>query len=830
MKVSLNWLKDYVKIPEDMDLKQLAYDLTMSTVEVENVIELARQFDGIVVGEIKEVLPHPNADRLRVCKVDIADGEIHDIVCGGSNLTAEMKVVVAKPGSFVRWHGEGEPVEIKNTKLRGVASYGMICAAVEVGLEELFPAKEEAEIMDISAFEAPAGTSLAKALDLDDVILEIDNKSMTNRPDMWGHYGMAREISALYDLPLTEFVPFDPGDAAAFPVSIEDADRCPRYIGVKLEGIYVKTSPFLMQSRIWRVGMRPINALVDITNYVMLAVGQPTHVFDSDNISDYISVRRAVQDEELLLLNDKTLKLTEDDLVISDSEGAVALAGVMGGAKDSVLPTTQKVILEVANFDASGVRRTALRYDNRTEASSRYEKAIDPERCDLALSMAMELFGKIYPDLKVIAYADNFPKKLKRAELDVELSWLSSRLGKTIPRDDISKKLGLLGFDISFTETAKNIDVPGTDVNFTEDTMHIVVPTWRSTGDVSIKADIMEEVARMYGYENFEPTSIVTSFEGAVNQLEMDLLRRIKEYLAFRCGLQEVFTYPWMKDEFVNAILQNTEGVLKLSTPPAPDESYIRSSLLPNLCHAVVDNERYYSEFNIFEEAQIFKDENYSSAYDIRESLPMQRRSIAAAFAGNLENVQGLFRRAKGVVENMPRMTHMEDFSFRRQEKPAWADETVWLNIYIGETAVGNLALLSRKSSMAAGIKNLAVVFFELDVDALKPLQSRTNEFTHLAEYPMIDYDLSMLFDSNIKWEEIKGTILKKKNNESFLQDVYFVDEYKGSQIPKGKKSVTVRLIIGSNSKTLKSEEIEKCADSVIKQLSKDLKGEMRTK
>lgn len=814
MKVSLNWLKDYVKIPADMDLKQLAFDLTMSTVEVENVTELARQFDGIVVGEIKEVLPHPNADRLRVCKVDIADGEIHDIVCGGSNLAAGMKVVVACPGSYVRWHGEGEPVEIKNTKLRGIASFGMICASVEVGLADLFPAHEEAEIMDLTAFDAPAGTPLAEALELDDIILEIDNKSMTNRPDLWGHYGIAREISALYDLPLTKFEPFEPGAVTAFPVSIEDADRCSRYIGVKMEGIQVKPAPFLMQSRIWRVGMRPINALVDITNYVMLAVGQPTHVFDSDNITDYISVRHAAQGEELLLLNDKTLELAADDLVIADSDGAVALAGVMGGAKDSVLPTTERVILEVANFEAAGVRRTALRYDNRTEASARYEKAIDPERCDIALSMAMGLFRDIYPSMKVTAYADNYPKKLVKKELDVELDWLNRRLGKQIPNDQIARKLGLLGFDISFTE----------------DTMHLTVPSWRSTGDVAIKADIMEEVARMYGYENFEPTPIVTSFEGAINQLETDLVRRIKEYLAFRCGLQEVFTYPWMQDEYVNAILQSTEGILKLSTPPAPNESYIRSSLLPNLCHAVVDNERYFNEFDIFEEAQVFKDEGYCSSYDERELLPRQRRHIAAAFAGNSEDVLGLFRRAKGVVENMPRMTHMESLMFRRQEKPVWADDTVWVNIYMGDTEVGNLALLSRKASMAAGIKNLAVVFFELDVDALRPLRSRTNEFTHLAEYPMIDYDISLLFDANTKWEEIQASANKKKNNESFLQDVNFVDEYKGAQIPSGKKSVTIRLTIGSNTKTLKSEEIEKCADSVVKQLAKDLNGEMRLK
>ena len=204
MKLSLNWIKDFVKIPDDMDLSKLAYDLTMSTVEVEGAESLAKRFDKIIVGEIKEVLPHPNADKLRVCKVDIGE-EIKDIVCGGSNLEAGMKVVVACPGAMVRWHGEGEPVEIKNAKLRGVASFGMICAAVEVGLDDLFPAHDDHEIMDVTSFDAPAGTPIAKALDLDDIILEIDNKSMTNRPDLWGHYGIAREIAALYDLDLVEF-------------------------------------------------------------------------------------------------------------------------------------------------------------------------------------------------------------------------------------------------------------------------------------------------------------------------------------------------------------------------------------------------------------------------------------------------------------------------------------------------------------------------------------------------------------------------------------------------------------------------------------------------
>ena len=811
MKLSLNWIKDYVKIPDDMDLKQLAFDLTMSTVEVEGVEELARSFDGIVVGEIKEVLPHPNADKLRVCKVDIADGEIHDIVCGGSNLEVGMKVVVACPGAFVRWHGEGEPVEIKNAKLRGVPSFGMICASVEVGLADLFPAAEEHEIMDVTAMGIPAGTPLAKALDLDDVILEIDNKSMTNRPDLWGHYGIAREISALYDLPLKKLEEIKFEGVESMPIEIQDTDRCPRYIGVKMEGLSVKPSPFEMQSRIWRVGMRPINALVDITNYVMLALGQPTHAFDADHIVDKIVVRRAEAGEKLQLLNDKKLDLAADDLVIADAEGAVALAGVMGGAKDSILPTTDKVILEIANFESTGVRRAALRYDNRTEASSRYEKAIDPERCDLALSMTMQYFKELYPEMKVLAYTDKYEKKLVKKEIDVELSWLDRRLGKRIPNEDVKNKLGLLGFEVTFTDKD----------------MHIVVPTWRSTGDVGIKADIMEEVARMYGYENFEATPIVTSFEGAINQLEVDLVRKIKEYLAIRCNMQEVFTYPWMSDEFVGAVLQSTEGVLKLSTPPSPTESYIRSSLLPNLCKAVVKNERYYDEFAIFEEAQIFKDENYTSPYDEREKLPTQERHISGAFA-SAGDIKPLFLKAKGVVENMSRLTHMEAICFKREEKPVWADETVWLNIYLGDVKVGNLALLSKKASLACGIKNLATVLFELNTDLLKPFRSRTNEFTHLAEYPVNEYDVSLLFDADTKWEEIKAAVLKKKNKDSFLQDVKFVDEYKGKQVPDGKKSVTLRLLIGSDSKTLNSGEIESCANTVTKFLTKELKAETR--
>ena len=811
MKVSLNWIRDYVQLPADADLKKLAYDLTMSTVEVEDATDLGASFHDMVVGVINTIEQHPNADKLKVCKTDIG-GRVEDIVCGGSNLREGMKVAVALPGAMCKWHGEGDLVEIKKSKLRGVDSYGMICGAVEIGLADLFPTKEEAHILDLSDFDAPAGTPLADALDLNDIILEIDNKSMTNRPDLWGHYGIAREIAALYDLPMTQFPHFDRNveNTSGFHVTVEDAERCPRMIGTQIENVCVKPAPYWMQVRIWKTGMRPINALVDITNYVMLATGQPSHAYDSDHIAGHIIVRRAKAGETLTLLNGKELPLSTDDLTIADDAGIVGLAGVMGGAKDSILPTTSKVILEIANFQAAGIRRTALRYDNRTEASARYEKAIDPERCDQALDLSMQLFSDLYPEMKVTGLVDEYPRHLKQAEIDVPLSWLERRLGKRLSPDEIKHKMELLGYSITFNG----------------DNMHVVVPTWRSTGDVSIQADIMEEVARMYGYENFEAEPITTSFDGAINQLDKDLERKIKEYLSFRCGMQEIFTYPWMEESYVNAVLQSTEGILSLSTPPSPAERFVRSSLLPNLCKAVVKNERYFDEFSIFETAQVFRDENYTSPYDPREKLPSQRKNVAGAFATTGKDITALFRKAKGVVEMMARYVHMEALTFKQAEKPVWADNVVWLNIYRGDEKVGDLALLAKKVSMACGIKNMNVMLFQLDQDSLVPLKSRTNTFTHLAEYPMTDYDISLLVDGSVQWKDVAQTVRGIKSE--LLHGAAFVDEYRGKQVPAGKKSLTLRLAIGSKDKTLTSAEIEEVASGVLNKIAKRFGAELR--
>jgi phenylalanyl-tRNA synthetase beta chain len=278
----------------------------------------------------------------------------------------------------------------------------------------------------------------------------------------------------------------------------------------------------------------------------------------------------------------------------------------------------------------------------------------------------------------------------------------------------------------------------------------------------------------MYGYENFEATTITTSFDGAINQLGVDLVRKIKEYLAFRCNMQEIFTYPWMSDEFVNALFESTDGILALATPPSPTERYVKCSLLPNICKAIVKNERNFDEFDIFEEAQVFLDSDYTENYK-GEKLPAQRKHLGCAFVGSSDKIADLWRRAKGTIEMMPRYTHMEAFTFEKGEKPYWADNVVWQNIYLDGKKIGDIALLSKKNALACGIKVLSAILVELDMDALVPFKSRTNRFEKLPEFPTNEYDISFLVDSMISWNEIREAIMGKKNE--LLRDAQFVDE-----------------------------------------------------
>ena len=807
MKLSLNWIKKYVDLPEDLTMEKLSYDLTMCTVEVEDAADLSESLGGLVVGRIITVEQHPDADKLRICTVDVGDPMPSTIVCGGINLVPGQLTVVAKPGAMVRWHGAGDPVEIKPAKLRGIMSYGMICSSGEIGLEDLFPVSREAEIMDITDFHAVPGSAVSDVLGLNDVILEIDNKSLTNRPDLWGHYGMARELAAIYGCSLRPLddtvIPDKFGDLS---IVIENPERCPRYAAITFKNIKNVPSPFELKSMIWRVGMRPINLPVDITNYVMLATGQPTHGFDKNHIKGNIHIRTAREGEKLELLDGEILDLTVSDLVIADEKNPVALAGIMGGKLDSIVEDTTEIILEIANFTAMGVRRTAQRFDIRTEASSRFEKSVEPQRVDGAAAVAVSMFKEYFPESEITGFVDSYPMPLKNSEVQVPLAFLSKRLGKELSADYVISILDNLGFK---TEAKDGM-------------LYVTAPSWRSTGDISLPDDILEEVARLMGYENFDfiPPSVV--LEKPINQREADLDRAVREYLAFRCGMQEIFTYPWIEDEYIEASCADTEGMLCLSTPPSPDESRLRSALVPGMIKAVFTNLRYFESFRIFELTQVFADKDYHSINDPSEKLPGIARHLGGAFVGT--DPRALFREAKGALEHMHRAVHMEPLGFARINKPLWADDKLWLNVTYEGEPIGFIGLLSLRSARRSGIKRSMTVLFEIDAERLVPLASRQNRYSRLPEYPCVDFDLSIVFDEKITWAEIYETAIKVE----LVKEVRFIDEYRGPQAGEGKKSVSFRTRIGSDEGTLTSEKIDMITKQMMKKMSKKFGGEVR--
>ncbi len=785
MKVSFQWIREYVDLPDALTMEQLGYDLTMRTVEVEGWEDLGRRYDKIVAGRIVAVAPHPSADRLRVTQVDVGLDQPVQIVCGGINLEKGQMVVVTLPGSYAVWHGEGEPVLIGESELRGVSSYGMICGANEVGLSALFPAREEHEIIDLKGIEAFPGQPIADVLGLNDQILEIDNKSLTNRPDLWGHYGIARELAAIYGCPLKALPQCTlPESLPAYPVRIEDADRCRRYFGMEWEGVDARKSPLWLQVALMKVDVRPINALVDITNYVMLSTGQPTHAFDRARIHGGIVVRPAGDGETLRLLDDTELTLDPSHLVIADAEKAVGLAGIMGGSEDSVLESTEGIVFEIANFAAAPIRRTAQLFGLRTESSMRFEKGVDSQRVDLAKGLAIALLTELFPAARATAQTDLMEQSTLPPTIRVSLDWLSRRLGTPVSFERVEQLLRPLGFELQREG----------------DAMQLRVPSWRGTGDVSLPDDILEEVARMIGYENFEKKPLQVTLTHAVKQPRVELDRRLREYLAFRCGFTEIFTYPWVQEHFIKASGLSAEGALYLAEGPSPEERTLRFSLVPGMIEATVKNLRYFDQFRIFELTQVFR-KGACSPSSPDEVLPEQHRVLTGALVG--EDAARLFFEGKGVLEQMGRFNQIPALSFRQDEKPAWADRKAWLSVYSGETRLGDVGLLSPMVKLQAGIRFRDVCLFELNVELLEPFASRANSFVHLPQYPHVWQDLSVLVDEQCTWAEVAEAV------SPLVCNVEYIDEYRGVQIPLGMKSLTLRVELGSSEGTLSNQQIE---------------------
>ena len=417
--------------------------------------------------------------------------------------------------------------------------------------------------------------------------------------------------------------------------------------------------------------------------------------------------------------------------------------------------------------------------------------------------MALSLFREIYPECVISAFADNYPVRTENQEINISQEFLDRRLGEVLSQSTIEDILKRLGYIVIYQNGE----------------YRCIVPTWRSTGDVSIHDDILGDIARLIGYEYFKKQPLPVKFEHCVNQVRMDLARRLREYLAFRCGMNEIFTYPWIDEKYIRAAKIDTSDSVRLATPPAPELGILRSSLIPGMLESIEKNHRYYDEFSMFEAAQVFVKGEYSpSSPD--EVLPVHRNFLTGVFAG--KDAKDLFFSVKGVIEGMSGYCHFEPLTFAQNEKPCWADDKVWLNVMCGEVIVGSIGLLAVSALAESGIKLISAAAFELDTGMLTPYPSRTNEFVHLPLYPLVDQDLSILVDESVKWSQIEEAIGK------MVKELNFVEEYRGKQIPAGKKSIMLSYRIGNDDSTMTSKQIEKRMNAIVGVLQKKVGAELR--
>ena len=814
MKLSLNWLKDYVDLPESLSPRQIAHDLTMSTVEVESVKQIRDSFDRVILGKIEKVSSHPNADKLRLVHTAIGASECVDIVCGGTNLAEGMLVVVALPGAKVRVHGEGALQPIKEVKIRGEKSFGMICSSDELGLADLYPAPY-GEIMDLSSIlsgrECSLGTSIVEVLELDDVIFDIDNKSLTNRPDLWGHYGMARELSAIYNVPLKSLADFQlpSADSKLLKIEIQERPRCFRYIGTVIDGVVPQSSPVWLQRRLVNMGQRPISLLVDLTNYVMFALGQPTHVFDYEKVASHtIVVRRSVSGEKLLLLDGSEKELGAEDLVIADSEHALALAGIMGGEPSSVVEETKRIVLESACFEPISVRRTAAKYVVRTESSMRFEKGIDSERSYQATVMFCSLLASICPEVTVLATEDSYPEKQLPVNVSVSRDFIISRIGKELSKDEISEKLSKLGFSLDWNH----------------DQLTVGVPSWRATGDVAIREDIVEEVARLYGYDNLEFISPKVKLEKAVLQKDHALYKKARYYLASVAGLNEIVTYPWVEEKFLVASGFSPEDCLTLYAPPSQSARWLKPSLIPNLLEGASKNRRHYESFGLFELSRAFpRSADKSQVSSEGEILPIQPKFVSGLIVGSSE--EQVFFAVKGIVQGLMDKLGLHIEFVSGSDGLGCCVSGSFLSVAVSGKPIGFCGLISPSTLAKIDLERSSVAVFELNATLMTELDVEEVRYSRIPQFPLVEYDLSVIVKNNVAWGDVEQVV---SSTDSLITRVEFVDDYRGGQVPEDHKSLSFRMVLSDSTATLTSDRVSKVSDLVLENLHEKFEAELR--
>lgn len=808
MKISLNWLKDFVKIPQTLTAEEFGQLFTLRTAEVEHVDSESENFKNMVIGKIKKISPHPDADKLQVTETDIGK-ETLQIVCGAPNIKEGMLVPVALVGAKVRWHGEGDPVTLEKTKIRGVESFGMICAGEEIGIES-----DPAGITDLSYLQVKPGTPLAEALNKNDIILTVDNKSITHRPDLWGHYGIARETAALLNekiSPLKATVKYPKNDSA-LSVEVKDQKLCPRYIGVLVEEIKIEPSPDWMQKRLEAVGYRPINNIVDATNYVMAELGQPMHAFDADKIDGGIIVRTAKDKEKIQTLDETERQLSKEMLVIADHKKPVAIAGVMGGANSEINDKTTRIILESANFNPSSVRKTSTKLGLRTEAVQRFEKSLDPNLAEQAMDRLCELILQICPTAKIVSskidqkYFDDTPLTTM-----VDMNKVRAKIGKEIPTKEAIKILTALEFKINPLNKASEKD---------KDLLEVEIPSFRSTKDVEMEDDIVEEIARMHGYENIETVLPDLPTHLPEENIERILKHRARQLLAYGMGFTEVYNYSFYSLNDIKKALLPEEIHEKVDNYLSEEQTHMRVSLVPNMLKNVAENLKSFNRFKIFEVGRTYE--------DLQEYFPIEQKKLCGMIVEDKKYKQQIFYDAKGNLEKLFSYYNTASFEMRKGEALCPYAHPNKYAAYYDKATGDEIARVFELHPLVAKnyeVENASIGVFEINFTLLAAKGFKQTKYMPLAKYPEVTFDVSVLIEKTKEIGELFKAI--QKADRKLITNIDLFDLYQGPNIKENQKAAAFTITLRADDRTLTDEDMKRVQQQIFKNLQ-ELKGEIR--
>lgn len=780
MLLSMNWISDFVDLT-GLDRMQLISRFSLSTAEVENeIFEMGKELSGVVVGQILSVENHPSSKKLHLLKVDCGRAEPVDIVCGAPNVRVGMKTALATLGANV------DGIVIEPRDLAGCTSYGMCCSEKEIGISA-----ENNGIMDILE-DVANGTDIKELYDIDDIVFEVDNKSLTNRPDLWCHYGIAREFAALAEreLKLPEVTDLSVyNNLPAIDMKIEDP-LCQRYSCLRFENIKVNVSPVNMRIRLFYCGMRSINLLADLTNYLMLELGQPMHAFDSRKVES-IRIRRFDKPFVFRTLDGIDRNIDENTLMVCNGDKPVAIAGIMGGYDSEIVDDTHTLSLESATFNSVSIRKSTVRLSHRTDASMRYEKSLDPELTVYAIARFVKLLKEIDPGIEIVSsLTDEYAYKYETVVLDFNKQYVDRYTGIEIDNEAIIKTLSSLGFKVTNNG----------------DDFSVVVPSWRATKDVTIKADIIEEITRIYGYDNFDIHTAYAPMYPLRHSIEKIDEDKIKDILVKKYSLHEIQSYIWAYSDEYKALGMDVEDNIKLINSTNPNIETIRRSIVPTQLCQMKYNTSYSSEFGLFETGRVVLglDEN---------NLCVEKKKLCITLFSKIKDTETLFFELRNVLCVLADDIKHTQLAFKSVEaQHSYQHIKNNFEVVAGDVVLGQIGVVH--PSVCKKIdKKASIVYAEIDISDFANIINNSISYEETSKFPGIEIDLTFISDSFLP---ISKAI--SMDTSGLVSKVSVVGTYSDDS----GKSITVRILFAHKERTLTSAEVKEVVDVIVNELDSE--------